>query len=134
MEISTPDRLRQHPDNRFEAAQHEIDLEQVAAKLLAEPLPQKRNHRQETLYKHGPVTVALFLFEAGGELPQHEAGGVVTVQVLAGRLRMTVEGEVHEMTAGQMLVMAPGVRHDVQAVEATRMLLTVCLEARKAEA
>ena len=124
-----PDRLRQHPTERFQPTQHLLDLDAVAARLLSEPLPGKPNHRQETLYRHGPVTVALFVFERGAHMPQHVAEGVVTVHVLQGRLTMTAEGQVHQLSSGQLLVLAPGVEHDVQADEPTRMLLTVCLEA-----
>lgn len=125
------ERLRQHPDERFSAPQHHVDLSAITAQLRAEPLPSQRNHRQETLYRHGPVTIALFLFERGARLPQHVAEGVVTVHVLEGRLNMTAEGKSHDLSAGQLLVMAPGVRHDVHAVDSTRMLLTVCLEVSK---
>jgi len=122
------ERMRQHPEERFHAPQLHIDLEKVAATLLAEPLPANRHHRQETLYRRHPITVALFLFEAGAELRAHSADGVVTVQVLQGRLKMTVEEQTHDLPAGSLLVLAPGVKHDVHAAEPTRMLLTVCLE------
>jgi len=122
------DRLREHPENRFSAPQHQIDLNQVASQLLAEPLQGKRMHRQETIYKHTSATIALFLFEKGARLPEHVAEGVVTVQVLEGKLKMNAQEQVHELSAGQLLVMAPGVKHDVYAQEPTRMLLTVCLQ------
>ena len=125
------DRLRQHPEARFHPPQHQIDLCEAAARLLAEPLSERRNHRQETLYRHGPLTVALFLFDRGAYMPAHAAKGVVTVQVLEGRLKMTAEGKVHQLSAGQLLLLAPGVEHDVLAEEPSRMLLTVCLEAPK---
>ena len=122
------ERMRQHPEERFHPPQLQIDLEKVAATLLAEPLPANRKHRQETLYRRHPITVALFLFEQGASLPQHVAEGVVTVQVLQGRLKMIAEGQTHDLPAGSLLVLAPGVKHDVHATEPTRMLLTVCLE------
>jgi len=122
------ERLREHPEERFRPAVHEIDLGAAAAQIEAEPLGEARKHRQKTLYKQGPMTVALFHFEAGSGLPPHVADGVVTVHVLTGRLRMMAQGEAHDLPAGKMLVMAPGVRHDVQAVEDSRMLLTVCLD------
>src|SRR5687768_5284587 len=110
-----PDRLRPHPEERFDPPQHAFDLAKAAEELRAEPLPGERKHRQKTLYRHGPVTVALFLFEPGAGMPPHEAEGVVTVHVLEGRLRMSAEGAAHDLAAGQMLIMAPGVRHDVRA-------------------
>lgn len=124
------DRLREHPDNRFAAPQHQFDLNQVADKLLAEPLQGRRMHRQETLYKHSSATIALFLFEANARLPEHMTEGVVTVQVLQGKLKMNVGDQVHELSAGQLLFMEPSVKHDVLALEPSRMLLTVCLQSK----
>ena len=131
MTTEQPDRRRQHPSERFHPAQHAIDLGQAAAQLLAEAPSGARTQRQKTLYRHGPVTVALFLFDRGDHMPQHVAEGVVTVHVLQGRLKMSAEGQSHDLTAGQILVLAPGVQHDVRAEEPTRMLLTVCLEVPK---
>ncbi len=131
MATEQPDRRRQHPAERFHPEQHAIDLGEAAAQLLAEAPSGARTQRQKTLYRHGPVTVALFLFDRGDHMPQHVAEGVVTVHVLEGRLKMSAEGQSHDMTAGQILVLAPGVQHDVRAEEPTRMLLTVCLEVLK---
>jgi quercetin dioxygenase-like cupin family protein len=128
---SQPDRLRQHPEQRFGPSQHRIDLGAAAARILAEPMPADRKHRQQTLYRYGPVTVALFLLDRGAGMPQHVAEGVVTVHVLEGRITITAEDQVHALSAGQLLVLAPGVEHDVRADEASRMLLTVCLEGDK---
>jgi len=122
------ERLRQHPEQRFHARELQFDIEGVAAKLLGEPLASNRRHRQETLYHQGSLTIALFLFERGGSLPAHSAKGIVTVHVLQGRLRMTTAEQVHDLPGGSMLVMAAGVKHDLEAIEATRMLLTVSLE------
>lgn len=122
------DRLRQHPEQRFDPPQIQVDLEEVAATLLAESVGPNRKHRQQTIYRHGPLTLALFLFEAGASLPQHTAKGVVTVRVLQGRLKISAMEQVHELRTGSVLVLAPGVEHDVVAVEASRMLLTVFLD------
>jgi len=121
-------RPRPHPDDRFRGPQHRFDLGEVTANLLNEPAASQRDHRQETLYRHGPMTIALFLFQRGANLPQHRAEGTVSVHVLEGRLKMSVEGQNHVLSSGQILTMAPGVPHDVFAEEPTRMLLTVCLE------
>lgn len=126
--MSQSDRLRVHPETRFQPPQLEFDLESVAAKLLAEPLPPGRTHRQETLYKHGIASIALFLLERGASLPPHLAEGVVFVHVLQGRIAMTAEGQNHDLPAGRLLALAPGVRHDLRAEETSRLLLTVCLE------
>ena len=121
-------RLRQHPEERFDPPQLQINLQEFAARLRDERPPEIGKHRQETLYRYGPMTIALFLFDQGASMSQHKAEGVVTVQVLQGRLKMTAEGQTHDLPAGSLLILAPGVSHDVQAIEPSKMLLTVCLE------
>ncbi len=133
MNPTPPDRLREHPDSRFRSPQHRYDLEQVTQALRSEPLSASRNHRQETLYKgsdtsNGPTTIALFVFDQGATMPQHVAHGVVSIHVLDGHLRILAEGQEHHLEANQVLVLAPGVEHDVCAEKDSRMLLTVCLE------
>lgn len=126
------DRLREHPEKRFQSPQHLCDLDQVAEALRREPLPAARDHRQQTLYKgpdvsSGPTTVALFVFEAGANMPPHVAQGVVTIHTISGHLKVFAEGQEHHLKTNQLLVLAPGVEHDVHAETDSRMLLTVCL-------
>ena len=122
-----PDRLRPPAEARFHPTVLQIAVEDVASRLLAEP-GAPRSHRQETLYKHGSLTLALFVFERGAQMAPHLADGVVTIHVLEGWLRISAEGQVRDLKAGSLLVLAPGVKHDVHAEEPTRMLLTVCLD------
>ena len=131
-EIPEAERLRQHPTPRFAAPQHQYDLDEVTAKLGQELEAGQAGHRQETLYKHGSTTVALFLFSHLTRLPPHRAKGVVMIHLLEGHLQVTAEGQVHDLHAGHLLVLAPGVEHDVVAREVSRMLLTVHLDASAA--
>ena len=120
-------RAREHPEQRFAPTQHQFDLRAVARELASEPAS-RGGHRQRALYRHGRLTVALFTFEAGGGLPDHVANGVVTIHVVDGQLRVTSSGVEHTMGAGGLLVLAPGVRHDVLADQPSIMLLQVYLE------
>lgn len=122
------DRLRTHPEQRFQAGQRKIDLEQATADLRAEGRTGGGGHRQKTLYKHGGATIALFMFDAGGRLAEHRTAGTVSIHALDGRLQISAGGETHDLSAGQLVVLAPGMPHDVTAVEPSRMLLTVSLE------
>jgi quercetin dioxygenase-like cupin family protein len=129
MSDQEPERLRQHPEQRFAAPQHPFDLAAVAAKLGQEAQAGEAGHRQTTLYKHGRTSVSLFLFGRLSRLSPHRAPGVVTIHVLDGHLRVTAEGQVHDLRAGNLLALAPGVQHDVVAQLESRMLLTVHLDA-----
>lgn len=127
MEDQKPQRLRQHPEPRFAAPQHVFDLDQVAARLQQELRAGQAGHRQETLYKHGRTTVSLFRFGHLTRLARHRANGIVTIQVLKGRLQINAEDQAHDLPAGRLLVLAPDVEHDVVAREESQMLLTVHL-------
>jgi quercetin dioxygenase-like cupin family protein len=129
MAEQNPDRLRPSPAARFAAPQHAFDLTEVTARLTQELQAGEAGHRQETLYKHGPTSVSLFLFGRLTRLAPHRAKGVVTLHVLDGHLQVTAEGQVHDLRAGHLLALAPGVEHDVVAREESRMLLTVHLAA-----
>ena len=124
------DRTRIHPDTRFAPPAQEFDLDAAVEELTREHggAASTHGHRQKTLYRHGNSTLALFLFDAGGGMREHRASGTVFVHVLQGRLTVNAQGERHDLPAGRVLVMAPGVVHDVRAEEPTRMLLTVCLQ------
>lgn len=118
-------RLRQHPQERFDAPTHLLDLGRIAATLRAEAHEAVSGHRQIAVYKHAAATIVLYAFEAGGEIPAHETEGVVTLHVLTGSLDVTANGTVHTLGAGSILALAPGVRHSVTANVPGEMLLTV---------
>ncbi len=126
-DIQNDARLRPHPEARFSPPQVEIDLSAIVARLRSEPQTGEAGHRQETLYKDGGLTIALFLFERFTGLPEHRAAGTVNMHVLRGQLKITAEDQIHELRAGQMLVLAPGLRHAVAAEEESELLVTVRL-------
>ncbi len=128
--MSAPTRLREHPQERFAGPAHSIDLTIAAAALRAEPHAAVAGHRQIALYRQGPLTQVLFLFDAGGHLKEHRADGVVTIHVLSGRLSVRVADAAHELAAGQLVVLPPNTSHTVMAPVPAEMLLTVCREAK----
>ena len=137
----TGERLREAPATRFSGPQHVFDLLQLSAHLLNEAHLGANGHRQMTIFRQGTTTMVLFAFEAGGRLADHKANGLVTIHALDGKLTVEAQGEAgeaseagkagwqtHNLHAQQILVLSPGVLHNVTAHEASRMLLTVHLE------
>ena len=131
-------RLRESPVSRFDGPQHFFDLLDLSAHLLNEAHVGANGHRQMTLLRHDATTIMLVAFEAGGEMADHKANGLVTIHVLDGALRVEAQGEAadsgeaqlqtHDLQAQQVLVLAPGVVHSVSAHQPSRMLLTVHME------
>lgn len=121
-------RLRSRPDERFAGESRIIDLVATLRDLRAETPPTLRGHRQMTIFKHMAVTQVLFSFEAGSELKDHVAHGLVTIHVLEGHLTVQAGERAHELSAGCVLILNPDVAHSVLADEPSAMLLTVHMD------
>lgn len=119
--------VREPARDRFAPRELSFDLSDAARRLLEEPHDGQRGHRQIALYKTNHTTLALFAFEAGGHMPEHRTRGSVIIQVLQGSLRISTPDAAHALSAGQVLVLAPDVPHDVAADVASQMLLTVSM-------
>ncbi len=128
MNNSDESRLRVPPVQRFAGPQHAFDLKRIAQDLRAEVHDGQSGHRQITLLQHGAVTMVAFAFESGGSMPEHSARGLVTIQIIEGDFEIATPDETHQLTTDAMLVLWPGVRHNVTARTAGTMLLTVTLE------
>lgn len=123
---------RPRPDERFAGPQHQYDLNVVATRIRQEVHPGVAGHRQESLCKRGPTTIALFLFGSQTRLAPHRTKGTVIIQVLKGRMSVMAEGQKHDLSSGGLLVLAASVQHEVLALEESEMLLTVHLDAAAA--
>jgi quercetin dioxygenase-like cupin family protein len=119
---------RTPPRERFAGHEHLFDLTTEGDRLRAESRDAYDGHRQITLFRGDDVSIVLFDFDAGGFLKDHAADGHVTVHVLSGDIRMTTATEDYPMSAGSLLVLKPGVTHDVRAETESRVLLTVRLD------
>lgn len=127
MSSSEPDRLRTPPRERFTGDTKIFDLDRVFDELANEEQEPIDGHHQITLFKSGASTVIAFLFADDGYLPEHQADGIVTIQVLQGRLDITTRDDHYAVGTDGLLVLRPGIAHEVHAREPSRMLLTVHL-------
>jgi quercetin dioxygenase-like cupin family protein len=125
-----PGRLRRRPIERFAGPVHLFDLLSLASKLRSEQHEGADGHRQITIFHEGDLAIVLFDFEAGGVFAGHAADGDVTIHAVAGELEVTTPEAKHRLPAGTLLILAPGVRHDVTAGVASQMLLTAHLAHR----
>ena len=70
-------------------------------------------------------TITLFAFDAGQKLSEHTVSYDAVVQVIDGAGRLTIGGEDHVVSAGQIVIMPANVPHAVAADERFKMLLTM---------
>lgn len=62
--------------------------------------------------------------DAGSKMPEHRHPQEQIVHILAGRMRLIVEGTPREMTTGDSFYLAGDVPHAVETIEETHVLDT----------
>ena len=122
---------RPHPRD-LSATYLEWDLDAELAQLRREgPWPQ--GHTAKTLAKYDDLRVVLVALTQGARIPEHRAGGRITLQAVAGRLQVHAAGRTFDLPAGRVLALERGVPHDVVAVEEGALLLTIAWGGRESD-
>jgi quercetin dioxygenase-like cupin family protein len=70
-------------------------------------------------------TLTLFAFDAGQGLSEHTAPFDAVVQVIDGTAAVTIDGTVHQVQAGEMIIMPANLPHALQAETPFKMLLVM---------
>jgi quercetin dioxygenase-like cupin family protein len=78
-----------------------------------------------TVLSSPDVRVVVLTFEAGHVMKEHRAPKTLLMQALDGRLRITAGGEVTELVPGSLLRLDQSLMHEVEALEASRLMLTL---------
>ncbi len=73
--------------------------------------------------KKGNIT--LFAFDKGQELSEHTAPFDAVVQVLDGKVQVSIDGKPYNLSAGQMIIMPANIPHALYAEEKFQMILTM---------
>jgi len=70
-------------------------------------------------------TLTLFAFDAGQGLSEHTAPFDAVVQIVDGTAAVTIDGTVHQVSSGEMIIMPANLPHSLQAEEQFKMLLVM---------
>ncbi len=115
----------QRPAQRMCAHSLGFDLEQELDRLCREDMWRRGDRNGKTLVKGPNLHVTLTALKAGACLCPHQTPGAVTIQMLRGRLDVSVRGEHVDMMAGDLLALDAGVQHSLHALDESAFLLTI---------
>lgn len=104
-------------DTRFEPSRP------VEAAALVDYQPGSIVSRE--ILKKGTGKVMLFAFDADEGLSEHTSPFDALVQVLEGEVDITVAGQAHRVTQGQLILMPANQPHALKAVKRFKMILTM---------
>lgn len=79
----------------------------------------------QTLIDKKIGTLTLFAFDAGQGLSEHTAPFDAVVQVLDGTAAVTIDGTVHQVKNGEMIIMPANIPHSLRAEVPFKMLLVM---------
>ena len=79
----------------------------------------------KTLVKYDGLRIVLIALHAGSTLPPHQTEGQISIQSVAGHIRVRAQGRSFELRSGGLLALDQGSLHDVEAIEESAFLLTI---------
>ncbi|MEO7142820.1 MAG: hypothetical protein ABI165_04885 [Bryobacteraceae bacterium] len=106
----------------------EFDLKAQIEQMKSEPAWQN-GRNAKTLVKYPNFRIVLMLVKAKMRIEEHHADGRISVQTIAGHIRMRVAGKDFDLPVGHLLALDHEVRHDVEALEDSAFLLTIARSA-----
>ncbi|MHB8735520.1 MAG: cupin domain-containing protein [Terriglobales bacterium] len=119
------------------AADKSGTLPGVSSLDLASELAAFQQHRpwpsgvhSKSLFKADDLRLLLIAMESGAKMQEHHADGTVYIHALQGTLCVHIGEQSHVLHAGQLLTVAPGILHDVEAREDAVCLLTIAWPGR----
>lgn len=69
--------------------------------------------------------VTLFAFDEGEGLSEHTSPFNALVQIIEGEAEITISGQPHRVTTGELILMPAGQPHALAAVKRFKMVLTM---------
>ncbi len=102
----------------------EFDLNAQIQQLKSEPAWQS-GRNAKTMVNYPDFRLVLMVVKAKTRIEKHQADGRISVQTLAGHIRMRVAGNEFDFPVGHLLALDHEIRHDVEALEDSAFLLTI---------
>jgi quercetin dioxygenase-like cupin family protein len=96
-------------------------MDETTSERWIEMVPGIRRH---TLASGERLMLMIVQLDAGSHLPEHHHPHEQLTHVLRGRLRLTLAGEPHELSAGDSLLLPSNAPHAADALEDTLVLDT----------
>lgn len=127
MEIKYNEATPQRPegDRSIDAALVAIDLPAFVKQIKEESTWKESDRNAITVFKANGLRIVLIALHKGAEMARHTADGIVSVQVLEGKMQFNTEWRSVELSKGQVLALHERIPHSVLALKETIFVLTL---------
>jgi len=118
-------------DRMLNAPLVEMDLNGFIAQIKEEPAWAKSDRNSMTIYKSDTMRIVILGLRQNAELKTHQANGIISVQVLEGKINFVTEQKTVSVEKGQMIALHENTPHSVMALTETFFLLTLAMTSQK---
>jgi quercetin dioxygenase-like cupin family protein len=112
----------------------ELDIEEELSALHQTDTWRQTGTSRKSLVRYPDFRISLIALKAEHRIEEHHNPGRISVQPVAGHIRMQAAGKLVDLPKGKILVLDRAVTHDVKAVgQDSAFLLTVAFPEAIAE-
>ncbi|MER3472143.1 MAG: hypothetical protein C4330_12700 [Chitinophagaceae bacterium] len=105
----------------------EMNLNETINQIKSERTWTESDRNSVTLFKSETMRIVLIGLHENAELKPHKANGVISVQVVQGKIEFTAEQQKTYLEKGQMLALHENIVHSVKALTESFFLLTLTM-------
>ncbi len=102
-----------------------FDLDAIDRELRSDDAYLRDGHTARTLVREPAIRIVLVVMKAGAQIAEHRAQEITSIQALTGAVRLALSDRSLDLAAGHVLVVAPDLRHRVEAIADSALLLTL---------
>ncbi len=102
-----------------------IDLRSFKEQIRNEKTWKDSDRNAITVFKTNGMRIVLIALHKGAEMIKHTAKGIISLQVLKGKMMFNTDEQSIKLSKGQVVVLHEGIPHSLKAKKETIFLLTL---------
>ena len=106
----------------------EMDLNKFITQIKKETTWSESDHNSITIFKSDSLRIVLLGLHENAELKTHTANGIISVQVLEGKISFQAEQQTVVLEKGQLIALHEKIPHSVLAIKESFFLLTLVMK------
>ena len=122
--------LRPDGDRMLNAQLVQMNLQAFIKQIKTETTWQTSDKNSVTIFKSETMRIVLLGLHQNAELKPHKANGVISVQVLQGKINFITDGLSVDLEQGQMIALQENITHAVKALKESFFLLTLAINSK----
>ncbi len=102
-----------------------FDLPSLTKQILKEKAWKKSDRNAITIFKTDGMRIVLIAMHKDAKMIKHMVNGMISLQILEGKIQFDTDDRSEELGKGQMLALHESIPHSVLAKKKTVFLLTL---------